>query len=940
MAPIWEANDVRFCAPRSPDTEQLALGQARVEFLDPARSYVPYFWETGYGGNSMFSDRVRTPEFSVPVIDREALLTSFIEGGEKKCTLIVAPAGYGKSIFLAQLRERLISSGTYVASFCLDELEASIEQFVFRMACLWRDDAGGTAELRQVNALLESGSDRRVAEALCSLWRKGDEKIVVILDDFQKADSRRVGQLVALLVESLPPNIHLVVAARRLRQLPAARLRAKGLLCEMGTRDLRLQDIEAQELLSNLDGADLANSEVEGWPILVQLLSLARRAGESHPKAKDLLDRIAGDLDNFIETEILPDITEAAREMLLETAVVDKMEPELANALSGRLDCGFLLRDLSESSLCTVEASATSTTFVKERGLARFWLSRLRALRGEEGVFEQRRRAIAWLLERGHIREAAQQLAQLRDFEAVAKIIEDRGAVRIALVHGFPELTKLIALLPTDILCRYPRLMIARAWISAKAGNTQDARYWYERGAGGSGALAPSDQFRSEALFVDRMLWTVFEQHPTSPDEVREIEGQLSSAPIEDPWLTGWINNLLCIMYTRRGELGRAEVFAQQALESYRSAGSIYGEIFMHLHLALVGVICGKLHNAARAAEYSLDLAVQHFPEDLGLLGIVDFLRGRIAYEQYDVERARALLQRAMTRLDHAETWVEVYSLGTSALAKITAAAGDFDGAAAYLDITHAVGISRAMPRLIWSAECCRSELFMLTDQIDAAWESIRIADTVLQAGGREDCATWFERDRAALVRFRLALNDADAPRIFEEVKLFALEAHDQRRDATFIETQLLIAKYYFALGNVEDAAATFLDAVNLAAPQSVLRPFIEEGEAVTPIVKRLIRNVGISAIDGESLTFIMEILATLKPVPFGRSTASAVFTEKEMDVLSLLLENHSNKVIARRLQTSEATVKFHLIKIYRKLGVTTRSEAKAIAHERRLIRT
>lgn len=72
--------------------------------------------------------------------------------------------------------------------------------------------------------------------------------------------------------------------------------------------------------------------------------------------------------------------------------------------------------------------------------------------------------------------------------------------------------------------------------------------------------------------------------------------------------------------------------------------------------------------------------------------------------------------------------------------------------------------------------------------------------------------------------------------------------------------------------------------------------------------------------------------------MPFGRSSASAVFTEKELEVLALLFDNHSNKIIARRLEISEATVKFHLINIYRKLGVSGRSAAKAVAREHRLV--
>jgi LuxR family maltose regulon positive regulatory protein len=152
------------------------------------------------------------------------------------------------------------------------------------------------------------------------------------------------------------------------------------------------------------------------------------------------------------------------------------------------------------------------------------------------------------------------------------------------------------------------------------------------------------------------------------------------------------------------------------------------------------------------------------------------------------------------------------------------------------------------------------------------------------------------------------------------------------------VEARILIARHYFLIGRTADSIRAFLEAVKLAAPEKMLRPFVEDGEAIVPIVRNLIRSLGISAIDPQRLAFIMEILSTLSPVPFGRGSASAVFTQKELDVLSLLLDNHPNKLIARRLKISEATVKFHLINIYRKLGVGGRSDAKALARERRLV--
>jgi DNA-binding NarL/FixJ family response regulator len=56
--------------------------------------------------------------------------------------------------------------------------------------------------------------------------------------------------------------------------------------------------------------------------------------------------------------------------------------------------------------------------------------------------------------------------------------------------------------------------------------------------------------------------------------------------------------------------------------------------------------------------------------------------------------------------------------------------------------------------------------------------------------------------------------------------------------------------------------------------------------------------------------------------------------SEKEAAVLAELSQGLSNKEIASRLWLSEQTVKFHLRNIYRKLGITSRTEALRFAYE------
>ena len=61
-----------------------------------------------------------------------------------------------------------------------------------------------------------------------------------------------------------------------------------------------------------------------------------------------------------------------------------------------------------------------------------------------------------------------------------------------------------------------------------------------------------------------------------------------------------------------------------------------------------------------------------------------------------------------------------------------------------------------------------------------------------------------------------------------------------------------------------------------------------------------------------------------------------ALLTPRELEVLAALAEGLTNKAIARRLDISLHTVKFHVESLFRKLGARTRTEAVAKAAERR----
>jgi DNA-binding NarL/FixJ family response regulator len=61
---------------------------------------------------------------------------------------------------------------------------------------------------------------------------------------------------------------------------------------------------------------------------------------------------------------------------------------------------------------------------------------------------------------------------------------------------------------------------------------------------------------------------------------------------------------------------------------------------------------------------------------------------------------------------------------------------------------------------------------------------------------------------------------------------------------------------------------------------------------------------------------------------PLGPAPSDAPLTRRELEILRLVAEGHSNSEVARMLWVTEQTVKFHLSNIYRKLNVTNRTEA------------
>ena len=159
------------------------------------------------------------------------------------------------------------------------------------------------------------------------------------------------------------------------------------------------------------------------------------------------------------------------------------------------------------------------------------------------------------------------------------------------------------------------------------------------------------------------------------------------------------------------------------------------------------------------------------------------------------------------------------------------------------------------------------------------------------------------------------------------------------------LSARVMLAQALFAQHKTSQARHVLAEAIQLAAPEGFMRPFLDHGRPLLPLLALMLHNHNPTT---AAARFIGEVIAwwghtadssSLLPQEKLQSLATAAsITAREQEVLKLLSEGLSNSEIAAALCVSSGTVKTHLTNIYAKLDVKSRVQAIAEAQALRLI--
>ena len=912
--------------------------------------------------------KLRRPVGSLRHVARPRLLQQLTASADRRLMLLSAPAGYGKTALVSSwLAAR---AGAY-AWLSLDEHDDDLQTFLIYLVAAIRsaypDSLGDFALLLKVPTLF---APHRLADALLQGLLTLPGALILALDDYHAITAPEIHAFMVRLIEHLPAHVHLVLMTRADPPVPLERLRGRHAVGEIRAADLRFSSEETRQLLQQLLGpqvteetAALLENSTEGWAVGLHLAALSMR-GQADPAAfaRKLAQHGHQTITEYLLSEVLRGLPAAQRDCLLQSSLFDRFCAPLIDTLINPLtepaqaeDDGRLRgeeRFAGEGRLAGddfIPAIRRANLFVvalDEEGIwfryHHFFQSLLRVRLSQRYTHAEIKamhaRAWRWFAGEGLVDEAVVHALKAGDSAGAASLVE--AQVHAALDgEDWRQLDRLLGLLPAEVFGR-PRLLLAQAWLhffrwqfGAVAARVDAAeKALAEKVVIYTTAAAPGAEaaIRGEISLLRAIMASA---QGSSESTVQLAEAALSALPPDMGFAVGLAQFYYIWGLQASGHYDRAVDFAQRQLElSGWQANVLTLRLFLALgnahfemaNLPAMQSVTTIWHKLVDQTSYGLSLA-------WSLFGL-----GWLSYQRNELERANEFFLRlaAMAWAAHGRAVVDGYT----GLVLIALARGCPDDALAHIDALNEHLVERGMSTLAGVVQSLEQRVALAIGSTAApAWRYTRSA----ALGGGD----FWELPELTEVRTLLAAGGApelaQAASVLAESRANALARSSKRRLVEIGGLQALVSA---AQGDEAAALASLQEAVALAAPGGALRLLVDCGpDLAAPLQKLKAADVAPGYI--QKLLTALEVTAASSPPPVNQplsagpaarqETPAALFTNREIDVLTLLAQRLGDKEIAAQLFLSPLTVKKHTQRLYRKLGVANRRAA--VAEARRL---
>lgn len=842
-------------------------------------------------------------------VSRPRLFARLTAGARGALTVVAGPPGAGKTVLVAGWLRARPANGpvAWVRAAVDDNASGPFWQHVLSAL-----SGAGVALPAGIGRPAQAHHiDRLMPARLAAGLNESSRPVTLLIDRLDVIDDPEVLDTLDSVLRHAAGSLRLIVTTRDPTVLPVHRYHLAQQLTILTAEDLAFTDDEAIALLANEgitvspDVARQVRDWTEGWAAGLRLCVMAMR-GMGDPAA--LLagrTRAPTGVADYLIAEVLDAQPAPVADFLLDTSIVEQIQPELARALTGRADGGELLAQLARSNMFFTQIDEHGPWYRAHRMLTEVLRRQLRIRRpGREPRLH--RAAAAWYAAAGQIGEAVNHYAAAGDWRAAADaVVSDLAVGQLLAGQAVDGLAELLVGLP--VADPYPSIALVAAAQALTRFEPSAALRCLDRATRPDGGVEGDPAWRLGAalvrLIASRMLGdsTGTEEAAAAAEELLVRVDPVRLA--RHPEIRALMLSSLGSSRLWSGDVAGAEPVLTDAVAASTAGGCEYPRHNSLGRLALLSFYRGRLREAERYARAAISVAELGATPVSARTGAGHVALAWVAIEWNDLVAARThLTQAAATAGARVDPLIEV----EVALARARLAVIDRNARVALNAIAALTAECRGARMPAWLAR-------RLAVAESAAW--LLRGDAHRAAARLTVDATADARTLVAAARAHLAMGEAGtAGELLDRAS-----AVPPAGTGDVVSIELTRAELALQRGDEPCAVAALAAALDAGRPEGFRRPFHDR----RVLVERLVVAHPDRFTDDEWLT------PATHPNGAGAPHVMAEpLTERETEVLKRLAELLPVTEIAERLYVSPNTVKTHLKSIYRKLSVANRNQA------------
>lgn len=873
-------------------------------------------------------------------LNRERLLNTLInKESSVKVILVQAPAGYGKSILLAQYWQHCLKQHSQNLWLTIDNGDNDIERLVRHLYASWDTSPSLQTNNHTINY---QGFLERLAS--CA------KPLRIFFDNFEAIHNPIVLQYIQQIIEYLPINSEVVIGSRHLANLELGRIRSYGYLLEISQKDLLFSFTETTDLLDKISGLVFRDQTIqvlldrtEGWITAIQLAVLAL---SKHQDAELFFSTFSGshaEIAQYLAEDILNKLSDTHRNFLLKTSILSELNVSLCNYVTQNEDSAAQLKVLAQKNLFLVPTDNNHSQYRYHNLFSSYLLNYLKAF-DPELYLVLNHRAANWYLEQNRPVMAIEHLLNDPDQQPAISLL-NKYAMGLLIEGRFRRLLRWFDKLSPSSFQQYPSLKLAYGWVLVLNRRHREAQRVIDS------FLQPSSQssienLNEEILTLQCLQLSMTDQIALCYEETKTLLSTISiNQQPSQSLIYGVLISIMAYCLIVEGKYDSARQIMNNALHQNLKLQNTFVRSLCDALEGWIDLIQGQMYQAALRLERSYkQVWIKGEKSIPGGKAVIGVPYAELLYEKNELTQTQYILAECLPYVRENGT-VDSLILAYLLLSKISRYNVNDDSdttrAPLYLQELEDIGIETGLKRVIMSVKLEQSRIYWLGDNLAAAKLALAQVEQMHIPNNVTNFA-WPAHDIESqdVMHWRLLISDGQAKQAETELKRALKTAQAEGRLRRALKIQILLSSALFTLNKTNPAMRVLTEALIFASQQGFVRIFLDEGSSIDALITFWLQK-NIENID--NLAICKRFLSQLSDFQFAIdikniSQPIKALTKRELQLLELLSRGMRNKEIAETLFISETTTKTHLRSIYSKLEANSRTETVAIARELGLI--